>query len=114
MPVASVQILDLDVRYKQGLLTKPLALKPQTENLPDCAAATIAPCQEVRMNFFTGRQRGIHSLFLLRERDEFLAEFNPMTECIQTVAQDTFRPRLRHHPEVRIGHADGRLTGRAK
>ena len=111
MPVAAIKSLDLDIRYQHGLLVERLAFHPQAERFSHRAVAAVAPDQEVRSHDFAGRERGLHSVLILRERRECLAEFDLAAERAQTLAQDRLRARLRNHPEVRIRHALCRLLG---
>src|SRR5262249_4097970 len=67
--------------------------------------STVASDQEVSSHYITGRKRGVHSVLILCESYERLAEFDFAAERVQTLAQDCLRARLRYHPKVRIRHA---------
>ena len=111
MPVAAIKSFDLDVRNEHRLLVDRLAFESQPERFSHRAVATVGPDQEVRAHPFTGRERGVHSVLILGERRQHLAEFDLAAERPQTLAQDRFGARLRHHPQVRIRHALGRPFG---
>ena len=76
MPVAAIESFDLDVCHEHRLVVDRLALQPQAERFSHRAVAAVAPDQEVRSYPFTGREYGIHSVLVLRERRERLAEFD--------------------------------------
>src|SRR5262249_30022076 len=105
MPVAAIESVDLDVGYEHGLLVDRLALELQAERFSHNAVSTVASDQEVSSHCFTGRKLGIHSMLILCESNERLAEFDLAAERPQTLAQDCLRARLRYHPKVRIRHA---------
>src|SRR5215813_6174193 len=109
MPVAAVESSDFDVGYQQGLLVDRLALELEAKRFSNYAVAAIASDQEVRFHPFTGRQGGVHAVLILGESDERLAELDLAAEPAQTLAQDGFRARLWHHPQVWVRHALGRL-----
>src|SRR5262249_20130211 len=105
MPVAAIEAVDLDVGYEHGLLVDRLALELQAGRFLPHAGSTVASDQEVSSHCFTGRKRGVHSMLLLCESYERLAEFDLAAERPQTLAQDCLRARLRYHQKVRIRHA---------
>src|SRR5262245_42416661 len=105
MPVAAIESVDLDVGYEHGLLVDRFALKLQAERFSHHAVATVASDQEIRSQCFTIRKRRVHSVLILCESYERLAEFHLAAERAQTLAQDCLRARLRYHPKVRIRHA---------
>ena len=111
MPVAAIESFDLDVRDEHRLLVDRLAFQPQAKRFSHRTVAAVAADQEIRSHRFAGRKCGVHSALILRERRQRLAEFDLAAQRPQALAQDCFRARLRHHPEVGIRHALGRLPG---
>src|SRR5271165_3735822 len=104
MPVAAVESFNLDVRHHPGAFFSVdcRTLEPQAEPSSHRAMAAVAPGQEAGPHYFTSRECGLHSVLILRERHERLAELDVAAQSAQTLAQNRFRSCLRQHPKAWI------------